>query len=138
MTAAHIWGWRRPGVLHIQKAESWGELRIEAGKKKDVLVNYHCTRTSWVHAGVASIAVSVGRIMVLKSEPGPSLLPPPAPCPPFASLLPPILIASGEGCGQMESKWFGHFLLSSTVSKDYALGEKCQEARLAPYIHHDP
>lgn len=101
-------------------------------------MNYHCTCTSWLHVGVASIAASAGRILVLKSEPVPSLLPPPAPCLPFARLLPPILIASGEGCGQMESKWFGHFLLFYTVSKDYAFREKCQEASLALYTHHDP
>lgn len=49
-----------------------------------------------------------------------------------------MLVASGEGCGRMESKWLGHFLLSYTVSKDYALREKCQEMMLAPYTHHYP
>ena len=49
-----------------------------------------------------------------------------------------MLLALGEGCGRVESKWPACFLLSHTSSKDYTLREKCQKRRQAPWAHHYP
>lgn len=126
--------WR---VVSIRKTGSRG---ILAGENEGVLVTLMRTHFQRGRGhGQGRCLLSAVSIMVPQHNLCPLGLPPPAPRPPSAGPPRPPHPHCLRGRKWLDgSKWFGHFVLSYTVSKNYALKEKCQERRLAPCIHHYP